>query len=488
MKLSMYILEKWYLEHGYKLQSAIEKGECCLVGARISNDNSKRSLACISVENAEYGLVTVHNNEDIIFVINSKGEEILNITNEAFEYYNAWEASLLRGAFGGTMLQDLLNEAHLAIRRPMIIKNCRRELCAITDSYGPQVHPLWADYLSTPIPSKLGDYYGRDFNELKDIAAKRTPDIAWSPTYKGEFMYANIIVNDRRVGYITAYENGRPFGKCDLQLMQVFQEIVSFYISADPSVLFQQPILEEYMLSSLDHTPFHYGVCDVYRDEDWDEGDELAVIVTRDYLEMTKERAIYIKERLESLLEYSCIVARKEEIIALVNVSKKGTYDELMEAIEGFAEENKVLCGISVKFTELEQFSRQYAMAGIACGCAEQIKSSSMSFHRAKLAILAGEMRKLENIDMLKGRDYVLLKNYDDENGTQLAETFFWYLIYNYKLMDVAEQMKVHRNTIDYRVNKIFEIINEEVYQIVANRIMYVLTYCIEDLQTVYKK
>jgi len=225
MKLSMYILEQWLRRKGYKIQSAIRDGSARLRSARITEDNSLSGIASISVGDEKTGLIKITNLDDLIFIIDSCPEKVFNQVNAAFDYYNAWESSLLRGVFEGNSLQELLDIAQLAFLRPMVIQNSRYEIMGITDSYGAQIHPIWRDYLNAPnrsLPFRLW-YFDTRFNYMTERSTVKEPKVFYSKTYGGNFVLANIFQQDVRVAHITMYEHNIPFSEADLQLMRAFQ-------------------------------------------------------------------------------------------------------------------------------------------------------------------------------------------------------------------------------------------------------------------------
>ena len=487
MKLSMYLLEDWFRSKGYKIQSAIHEGEPCLVGTRIADELSQKALACISDKDADFGLVTVTNGEDVIFVVNATGSEIFNAANEAFEYYNAWEASLLRSAFQGASLQDLLDEAHLAIMRPMLIKNSRMELVALTDSYGPQTHPLWADYLRQFRPGRSHRYnIGHAFNEPVEVAEQREPQIAYSPLYQGDFMYANLWTDtgDRRIGYISAYQYNRPFGKKDLQLMSVFQKIVNFYVNAKPDVLFFQSALEEYMQGAL-HGSSRYHTRDIYQLNNWKDEDHFAVIVlydrdggnrsSRDMREIDAAQ-----DQLEANMSPMQALVEPDRIVFLVNLREYGPYSKLVGDLRQYADAGQFVWGVSHEFTGLENFAEEAELADLAAGRARSQGLPGATLREAAVPLLMEHLHTAPHLDKLLHPDYQYLRQLDESGGTQFAQTLFWYLYDNRSFMDASVHMGVHRNTINYRITKIFECLGEDNFDSPQNRLLYLLTYLLE--------
>ena len=55
-----------------------------------------------------------------------------------------------------------------------------------------------------------------------------------------------------------------------------------------------------------------------------------------------------------------------------------------------------------------------------------------------------------------------LLNEYDTQNNTQLCETLYNYLLNNKSLSQASKVMYLHKNTITYRLDKIKEIISDD--------------------------
>lgn len=478
----MHLLEKWFRDNGYQVQSAINKGTMCLVGARISDDVTLRSTACISVKDNHYGLVSIVNREDVIFIPNATGTEILNKTIEAFEYYNAWEIAMLRSAFQGAALSDLLDLANLAIKRPMLIKNSRSEVCAITDSYGPQAHPLWGKYLKNvdAFPARVHDY-GRAFNELADISAQQEPQIAYSPMYKGHFMYANLRHNNHRVGYISAYEHGKPFEKSDLQLMRVFQQIMNFCISANMDMLFSHSVIEDYMAATLSGEDYtKHPSSEIYSLNGWDEGDLLTMFVLSPTTILTQSVIAEMQERLENLIYPINMVSVQDDMVFLVNLKRFEGYQKLIQILRDNIEGKNFNWGACHAFTGIADLKQHYDICVLSASYAKEKGLAGASILEAHAHLLIKTLSQVPNGKLMCHPAYQLLTDHDNENNTQLALTFFWYLFYNRNLMNVASVMGVHRNTINNRVIKALELLNEDTFDDFASRVSYLLTYLSE--------
>lgn len=480
MKLSMYILQRWFKTHGYKTHAAITDGEARLLGARITDDISQKALACIMTKDDQCGLVSIVNRKDILFITDASGEDVLNTANEAFEYYNAWEVYLLRSAFQQASLRELLDIANLAIMRPMLIKNSRQELCAITESYGPHVHPNWPEYLKyvDNLPVRFFDP-NHSYSEPTDVAVQREPQVTLSPLYGADFLYANLWTNDHRVGHISAYEHNLPFDKGDLQMMRVFQGIVNFYVTANPSVLFSLPAMEEYMAALLsgDSAPT-VRPRDVYAACGWSEEDQLILFVVQ---AKSANVPASILQEMKTALDNAIYPMYEAHVgadsVFLVNLTKFRSPRFVMQILDEILDSEQFVYGVSNFFYGIEGLQSNYAAARKAAPYASARGEMGIHIQRAVPAIFMEHLQSLPGLQSYRSSSVGLLEAYDRENGTHYAEALFWYLFYNRNLMNVAVKMGAHRNTVNKWILRIFDILGNDTFDLVHLRLTYMLTF-----------
>ena len=480
MKLSMHILQRWFKTHGYKVHAAIIDGKAQLVGARITDDISQKALACIITKDDQCGLVSIANCNDILFITDASGEDVLNTANEAFEYYNAWEMYLLRSAFQQASLQELLDIANLAIMRPMLIKNSRQELCAVTESYGPYVHPNWPEYLkhADNLPVRFFDA-NHSYTDPTDVAEQRAPQVTISPTYGADFMYANLWTNDHRVGHICAYEHNLPFDKGDLQMMEVFQGIVNFYVTANPSVLFSLSAMEEYMAAILsdDIQPAALPR-DVYAACGWDDEDHLILFVVQ-----IKSRNVpnSVLQEMKSAVDNAIYPMYEVHVgtdhVFLVNLTKSQSPKPIMQILDDILDPDHFVYGVSNSFFGIEDLQEKYAVAKKAASYALARNQLGIQIQEAVPAIFVEHLETLPALKSYISPSISVLEAYDSENGTRYAETLFWYLLYNRNLMSVAVKMGAHRNTVNKWILKIFEILGSDPFDLIHLRLTYLLSF-----------
>ena len=460
MNSSMYILEQWLRRKGYKIQSAIRDGSARLRSARITEDNSLSGIASISVGDEKTGLIKITNLDDLIFIIDSCPEKVFNQVNAAFDYYNAWESSLLRGVFEGNSLQELLDIAQLAFLRPMVIQNSRYEIMGITDSYGAQIHPIWRDYLNAPnrsLPFRLW-YFDTRFNYMTERSTVKEPKVFYSKTYGGNFVLANIFQQDVRVAHITMYEHNIPFSEADLQLMRAFQDVITFYVNADNSVLFKRTPLDAFLEQELSEDVLPNSkvtVKDVYKATGWSAESLFAFLFF--YLSPdSAEDAEWIQNHICEFYESTNTIILKNGVGALLALRSTDDYEKLGSALLKTDMKRALSWGLSQPFTGLQEIRSYCAIAETIALTAYNSGKAGMLMRDAGMSMILDDNSCNSVIRRLIHPEYLMLTEYDRVNNTQLATTMFWFLRCNCSYSNTAEKMDTHRNTVYYRVMKAF--------------------------------
>ena len=118
------------------------------------------------------------------------------------------------------------------------------------------------------------------------------------------------------------------------------------------------------------------------------------------------------------------------------------------------------LCGVSNSFEGIEHCWTFFLQAKDELNESER---TGRSFSRASEHGLAFFNRTFAADDLLYTYalpELVRLKRYDEANQTQFFETLYAYTYASFHLSDAARYLGIHRNSLDYRLKRIREIID----------------------------
>lgn len=482
MKISMYILERWLKKAGFNVHSSIKTGSAVLQSAHISVGDSRTGVVGVSMKDESAGLVLMENQGDLIFTVNTTLDAVFNQVISAFDYYNAWENSLLRSVFAGFSLQELLDIAQLAFGRPMLIQNSRFEVVGISQSYGAYVHPLWKYYHESQ--QKVMPFLNWDlpsgFNDVQEWASLQEPAILHSNTFESDFVLANLFLQNVRVGHITMYQHSQPFYQGDLQLMKAFQEIVSFAINANESLLFTTSNRDNYLLEAMggEKIPGEYTSLNaVYAETGWQDssGFLFAYFLIDPSVEEKDYDWLWKKLEGELLTDASCLY--QNGIGVLLHLPDED-YEAAAASIEEKIQYPEVAAwGLSQPFSGLQNLKQHCTVTKLCALCAQKTGRKGLRMRDAGLRILLNEEQTQPLLAQLVHPEYEILTRYDMENHTHLAATVFWYLVANCNCSDASAWMNTHRNTVNNRMAKVWEIISPHAFDTIESRLLYQITY-----------
>ncbi len=170
-----------------------------------------------------------------------------------------------------------------------------------------------------------------------------------------------------------------------------------------------------------------------------------------------------LKENIEKLLIASKSVFYKEDIVILVDMKDNKINDkDFITKIEGFLQDNDLKAAISSRFSRLIELNNNYLDSKKALAISKSlnrtnnfIKYDDYKFY-ALLGNISGDIKKYCHPAVLK------LIEFDKNNSTDYFETLKTFLINNQNTNLTSERLFIHRNTLNYRIAKIKEIIGLE--------------------------
>lgn len=168
----------------------------------------------------------------------------------------------------------------------------------------------------------------------------------------------------------------------------------------------------------------------------------------------------YIAKELEKINNSRPIIAERC-IITIVLLNHYVTLPRLLEILDGLCAEYSCKIGISDIFNGYHQFSLHYqqAYAALEIGA---IASPLLHIYCFTDYLLPFVFKSLEknnlSLRVFISREYSLLTDYDKENNTEYVKTLHTYILHSKNVIHTANALHIHRNTLNYRLNKIEDI------------------------------
>ena len=165
----------------------------------------------------------------------------------------------------------------------------------------------------------------------------------------------------------------------------------------------------------------------------------------------------------------------EEELLEIIDKMHRRTQKKMPERI--------IHIGIGSSLKDINNVVRSYKRAKGAVEAAltfnqNIIEFSSMGIYQILFSLEDKNILKQFYIHQLQP-----LIDYDDKHHTEFEKTLYYYLKYNGSPQKIAAAMYTHRNTINYRIRKIKEILNSEI-ETPEERFQYQLAFHIKKILT----
>ena len=466
MKLSLHILEHWFREHQYTTSCSISKGDANLVAFRISAQPLTVNIGRICPASMITGNLDNHTSAaivsglDYLLIYDTTLEETLNVAYEAYEYYYAWESSLLQKITGNTSLQELLELTHSIFNRPMSICNSRGWDYAMTNGEAPYIHPLREEfqYDSEPLNSHHTSADRQTFlKNLNDVE----PVVIYSAAHKCNVLFANIWLDGKRAGAIVAYETELPFSICDNQIMTVFQNIITIYATINKGVLRSRSALSEYLIDILDNKqPRSYAVSKILKYPNWKPSDKYVILCAASRKSADSIFLNHLCDDVESASFKPQTFIYDNKMVALINLKSITQRTQLISEIRRLISDQLFHWGLSHEFFGIAQFPQYYPQACHALSCAIAENTYGKCMRETAVEYIRRHSLQDAELQALLHPDALFLIEYDKANHTLYANTLYWFLLFSCNYTDAANKLNLHRNTLIYRINRIEQLVS----------------------------
>lgn len=467
MKLSMWILYDYLLE--FHPTAYITSGKPELRNVRILSDDVFSS--CNNVYLARAGnyidsesnkVICVHE-QDMILLETEDIEMVFNRILDCFDFYNLWYDSCSDLIKEGGTLQTLMEKAKEVFPCSMYIVDNSHTLLAYFSGKYPSSEKLTEQQINEIAFEKKSEKEGSiPYEMICHVRENRALFLknyhCYEAAIEGELgmLIYNLFRKDTLWGWILLNNLSHKYSNGMTQVFDEFCHLMERWINYE----------EEPIKAMTDFNSLLSGLLE--------ERDEL--------LEMQlDEKLLNIGWQKNCPKSILMIEQDKKDQAILANICRRiagrpgiltgimGSYavlilnmelcqfDELRKKLEGYMRSARCRGAISYEFTELSQLADQRKIAETALQYGTRENGCFISGSEYLLVYLMNTLS--EHVGMnITHPALLILKRYDAVNKTELVETLYQYLRYEENYLKTAQVMYLHRNTVQYRIEKIVEL------------------------------
>ena len=275
-----------------------------------------------------------------------------------------------------------------------------------------------------------------------------------------------IAIDTRKdMGHICIDASNRPFLKMDEKLLVMLKEGIYLHLLQEEFIKDNRGYPYEYFMKDLlDEkiaTPKQYLEKFKYVNTEFSENMYCMVIETARSADTLN---IYlIRSKFEGLFPNTKTLMYNGEIIVLFCFAKSFYPSEKdVKKIEDLCAKYGLYAGFSNNFdtlVKLHDFYKQ-ALRAIEIGSTCEPEKNLYIYKDYYMEHMKNLFMQKESAETYCHPKLRMLMDYDKKNNTQFAYSLYMYLLYERSSSAAAEAMKIHRNTLVYRINKIESIVN----------------------------
>lgn len=462
MKLSMWILADWLNKYQPTVQ--IEAGTQVLRSVRILTDErtvSEKQHVYVA-RSIEYfgkgkGVICVHE-RDIIMLNTEDIDTVFNDILAAFDFYNSWSDQLKERIDMGCKLQDILDESVPLLRNPVFIMDTASIAKAVSKGFGVEkIEPVWSrveNAKSIPL-----QYLNQIRNELSARRKSVEPYRMDDTVFPFNSLTRNLFAYKRHYGTIVLVEVNQRGNDGHTQIFNELANIVQYWLRVNED---QEELREETDIfldllegrSILTEELEHYMSLRGWRSDD----SKLIVKIQTNENGEAVRRALL--PNLRNTFPASYILEHGDLAVMIVNTRIR-PLDQLSRELRPFLVKSDSYAGTSYEYTDMTKLRQHAKQADIALLYGEKkvgriydCKSYAMKYGLNMINEHVSTRIHHPGLDKLEA--------YDRSKNNELYRTLTQYLINERANTITADVLGIHRNSLAYRIQKIEEIIGED--------------------------
>ncbi|SCZ06239.1 PucR family transcriptional regulator [Alkaliphilus peptidifermentans] len=398
-------------------------------------------------------------------------------------------AALLDSLIQGKGLNYITELGSSIINNPIILIDFSYKVLSHA-KYEAIIEPFWIKNIDR-------GYCSYEFiSEVKKIEsfknAPRTTEPFYVTCYASDIkkIVSNVMIDNKIVGYLIALECSQNFNDKTQELLRLLSNVISQELRKNKGFKNTKGLMYENLLLDLLDEKINKEeiLLERIKSSGYQFSNNLYVLsIDLSRYASSHTHANFLRDSLESIFSNFKSVFYQDTIVILLDIKDKDEYDEaFLSKLKDFLRKHHLLAGLSSKFSKLLSLNKYYdeAIRALQFGIKLHQDDCFFSYEVFKFYHLLSSTTVETDLIQFCHPAVIKLKNYDKKNNTAYYETLSSYLYNNQNMQNTAKYLFIHRNTLNYRMRKIKELVNfdlsdsEVIFQIhLSYKIMDYLKY-----------
>ena len=404
--------------------------------------------------------VLIMHRNDMIVVNGVSSEEVFDEVCDIIDRFNGWERTIEGMIDNEDGMQEMVDASRSMIEAPIFAYAPDGRAFAISSSYGPETHWHWAEILENRGMTSAGIKRLRDQINLPEVWRDTYPKTRSSVMGSHGYMHCSLKPNGFMAGHCVVFGFDKPFRRgleriVDILVKAMERHMERFYWVYSPTTQVTDSFALFLSEGSFDESEISLFL----RALQWDSDDSFRVYVIREHV---GGEPVLLSRLLNDVLRrfpYTISFVLENELVVLENESRSVVRDSIATQLPSLLG-NDFACGVSVAREGIRECQLLYRQARHEVRrCADEGVALSYADEHAA-GYFADTLRGDELLTSYAHPEIVRLRRYDQEHETRFYETLRAYTLSSFHLSDAAKYLGLHRNSLDYRLKRIREIID----------------------------
>ncbi len=365
----------------------------------------------------------------------------------------------------GRGLQELLEIGYKIFQNPIVVADKSWKVIAMTPVTEIPGDKTWNEFLKNGFLSPELIASGIKDQFIKDIDLSTKPFKRLSTDMKYPRLVGKIMLNGNMPAVISVVEYNRPFSELDYEWMEVFCDAVAAEFQKNEYQQFARGTQHEDIFVNILEGRFR----------DLNSIEErlkvLRIVMNRNIyvfvcdVKDCKARQLspdYLRDALENVVTGGKTLIYNGLIVLVASFIGMDAIDSVTEKLSTLLDKFGIRCGVSRRFEQLTKLRLHYEQAVNALNVGRHMDAPKpvclydicAIYHVAKVFWDSGWTENFVHPALDK------LLRYDQDNNNELVLTLFTYLKNFGNITNMSKQLKLHRNSAIYRLQRIEEIMN----------------------------
>lgn len=451
MKLSMWMIVNRL--HNFDLEVHIREN------SPINLRSARRVYATNCVHVFKQGHDSVcQSGEDYIVIKDIDPHEAVEVVQSVFDYYDDWDFTIREAAIQMDF-QKIIDKSWHIFHNPIVLMNANWSVVAISKRYGEDELDAEWKHLCRYGSSSLDVYTYLKSDPVNNFDIEGAHYYRMNSPRMSNCISSTIMFQCALCGRINVLEKDREFNRGDLQMVNYLVDAVS----AAMGVLNQKNKQNNYSVY------FNLLAGDTVDEQalrqqmeymNWEAGkDSYYIFAVSPSVDGAGDAsAMLLKNQLSRLMPDCEVIIRDENVVLIA--AARDVDERITETMQKLNKQGDFIIGKSLQFFDIRLCRYFYLQAKFAIECARRKgipeKDKVFDFYDYAIEYIIRNSDEKE-ITYACNPDIRNLWRMDRMYNTDRLKTFSVYLNNERSLLSAAQELYVHRNTLVYRINKIFE-------------------------------